>query len=110
MSNTTIPLHPYSKPETSADNVASKIAAITNALCPRSLSKAANAATPRAIVNITLCVPSAHFNRYHVTSLMAANNRRERKYRILFRVWAKPSATRKANTGKAIRPKHRITS
>ena len=42
--------------------------------CSQSLSNAANAATPKASVNITLCVPSAPFNRYHGTSLTTANN------------------------------------
>ena len=46
---------------------------------PKGLSNAANAATPKASVNITLCVPSAPFNSCHGTSLTTANNMREKK-------------------------------
>lgn len=73
-------------------------------------SKAANAITPNARVKSTLCVPSAPFSRYQGTSLTTANPSSCRKYFIRFRVYWKPSAMRKANTGKAMRPKQRMTS
>ena len=73
-------------------------------------SKAAKATTPKANVNITLCVPSAPFNRYHGTSLITAKNRSCKKYLIRFRVYLNPSATKNANTGKAMRPKQRMPS
>ncbi|EJX04502.1 hypothetical protein EVA_07389 [gut metagenome] len=73
-------------------------------------SKAAKASTPNDRVKSTLCVPSAPFNRYQGTSLTTANPSSCRKYFIRFRVCRNPSAMRKANTGKAIRPKQRMAS
>lgn len=73
-------------------------------------SIAAKANTPNARVKSTLCVPSAPFSRYQGTSLTTANPSSCRKYFIRFRVCRKPSAMRKANTGKAMRPKQRMTS
>lgn len=74
------------------------------------VSKAASAITPSASVKSTLCAPSAPFSKYQGTSLTTANPSSYRKYFIRFRVCQKPSAMRKANTGKAMRPKQRITS
>ena len=73
-------------------------------------SIAAKANTPNARVKSTLCVPSAPFSKYQGTSLTTANPSSSRKYFIRFRVYRKPSAMRKANTGKAMRPKQRMTS
>lgn len=63
-------------------------------------SIAAKANTPNARVKSTLCVPSAPFSKYQGTSLTTANPSSSRKYFIRFRVYRKPSAMRKANTGK----------
>ena len=46
----------------------------------------------------------------HGTSLITAKDKSCKKYLIRFRVCRNPSATKNANTGKAMRPKQRMTS